>query len=76
MYQNHIRKVNRMSRLDDVIVDVAYVLDTLRAYQDIAETGCCNSCFRKNCEYMPRAGQLARYNCPLFVGSNKEEKTE
>lgn len=64
-----------MSRLDDVIVDVAYVLDTLRAYRDIAETGSCNSCFRKNCECRPAWGKTMRYNCPLFVGSNKEEKT-
>ena len=65
-----------MSRLDDVIVDVAYVLDTLRAYRDIAKTGCCNDCRRKDCEYRPQWGEMVRYNCPLFVGSNKEEKTE
>lgn len=65
-----------MSRLEDLISDISYVLDTLRAYRNIAKSGSCNSCFRKNCECRPACGEMVRYNCPLFVGSNKEEKTE
>ena len=60
-----------MSRLDDVIVDVAYVLDTLRAYRDIVQTGCCNSCRRKNCECRPAWGEMVRYNCPHYEGGTK-----
>lgn len=60
-----------MSRLDDVIVDVAYVLDTLRAYRDIAKSGSCNSCFRKNCECRPAWGEMVRYNCPHYEGGAK-----
>ena len=62
-----------MSRLDDVIVDVAYVLDTLRAYRSIVQTGCCNSCRRKDCEYRPVWGEMVRYNCPHYEGGNNGE---
>ena len=56
-----------MSRLDDMISDVAYFLDTLRAYKGISETGNCNICkLSKNCEYVPKPGQLVRYNCPFL----------
>ena len=60
-----------MSRLDDVIVDVAYVLDTLRAYRNIVQAGCCNSCRRKDCEYRPQWGDVVRYNCPHYEGGSK-----
>ena len=39
-----------MSRLDDVIADVAYILDTLMVYRNIAETGNCNICKNKDCQ--------------------------
>lgn len=55
-----------MSRLDDVIADVAYILDTLMAYRNIAETGNCNECSKKDCQWKPKPGQLARYNCPHY----------
>ena len=56
-----------MSRLDDAISNVAYILDTLMVYRNIVDSGDCNRCGRKkNCEYAPKAGQLVRYNCPFY----------
>ena len=56
-----------MNRLvDKSIADVAYILDTLMAYRDIIESGCCNDCGNKPCEYSPKPGQLVRYNCPFY----------
>ena len=55
-----------MNRLDDVIADVAYILDTLMVYRDITYTGNCNSCKNKNCQWKPELGQLVRYNCPYY----------
>ena len=56
-----------MSRLDDTISDVAYILNVLMAYRNIAQIGNCNTCKKKKeCEYAPKPGELVRYNCPLF----------
>lgn len=56
-----------MSRLDDTIETVAYILDTLMAYRQIVKTGECNSCSEsKNCKYIPELGELTRYNCPFY----------
>lgn len=64
-----------MSRLDDAISDVAYILDTLMAYRNVVESGSCNNCgTQKICPIRPEWGQLVRYNCPLYVkeGDNDE----
>jgi hypothetical protein len=63
-----------MSKLDDTINDVAYILDTLIAYRSIIESGGhCNACAIKNsCGYAPKPGQVIRYNCPLYV--ERQEK--
>lgn len=56
-----------MSRLDDTISDVSYILDTLMAYRNIVQRGNCNTCKKKKeCEYVPKPVELVRYNCPLF----------
>ena len=60
-----------MIRLDETIADVAYILDSLTAYRRIVQAGCCNSCMRKDCEYLPDPGQLVRYNCPFYERTNK-----
>lgn len=54
-----------MSRLDDAIADVAYVLDSLMALRRIYQTGReCNTCAKsKTCEHAPRAGEIVRFNC-------------
>jgi hypothetical protein len=36
-----------MSRLDDAISNVAYILDTLKAYRNIVDSGDCNRCGKK-----------------------------
>ena len=56
-----------MSRLDDTISEIAYVLDALMAYRRIVQAGDCNSCSEsKNCKYIPEWGELTRYNCPFY----------
>lgn len=60
-----------MSRLDNTIANVAYILDTLMAYRLIAETGNCNTCKSKNCQWRPKPGQLVRYNCPHYETEEK-----
>ena len=61
------REGRRMSRLDDAISDVAYILDTLMAYRNIVDSGDCNRCGKKKtCEFVPKPGQLVRYNCPFY----------
>ena len=55
-----------MSRLDDVISDVAYILDTLMVYRQLIETGCCNDCGKRSrCSWIPDPGGIVRYNCPF-----------
>lgn len=57
-----------MSRIDDVIEDVGYILDCLKTLRDIQSSGFCNVCASKNnCPYEPKLGQLARFNCPHYV---------
>ena len=62
-----------MSRLDEIIASVAYISDALMAYRNIVETGRdCNQCGAKDtCGYVPKPGQLVRYNCPLYVGEGE-----
>ncbi len=55
-----------MSRLDDTISDVSYILDALMAYRNIVQSGNCNTCDNRDCKWKPKLGQLIRYNCPHF----------
>lgn len=55
-----------MNRLDDVIASVAYILDCLMVYRNIVESGDCNICKNKDCQWKPKFGQLVRYNCPHY----------
>lgn len=64
-----------MSRLDDAIANVSYILDALITLRDIRKSGNCNVCDnKKKCTYVPKPGQLSRFNCPFFV--HKDLKTE
>ncbi len=58
-----------MSRLDDTIEEVAYILDCLQAYRRITQYGNCNSCRNKNCEWKPKWGDGVRWNCPHYEES-------
>lgn len=55
-----------MSRLDDTIDDVRYILETLVAYRRIIRQGCCNTCNNQNCEWKPKLGEDVRWNCPHY----------
>lgn len=52
--------------LDILIAQTAYTLDCLMALRNIQNSGDCNECANRGCLYKPKAGQLTRYNCPLF----------
>lgn len=63
-----------MSRLDESIGNVAYILDALMAYRSIVNSGDCNDCkVYKECQYRPDYGQLVRYNCPFYKKEMKGE---
>ena len=64
-----------MSRLDDAISNVAYILDSLMALRNIYQTGHhCNDCGNRDCGYAPKPGQQIRFNCPLWRA--KDEQTD
>lgn len=52
--------------LNKVISDIAYILDSLILLRQIQNTGDCNVCKNKECEYEPKGGQMVRYNCPFY----------
>lgn len=62
-----------MSRLDKTISDVAFILDNLILLRQIQSKGDCNACACKNrdCGYMPKPGQMVRYNCPFFKAESE-----
>lgn len=63
-----------MSRLDETIASVAYILDTLIAYRNIAESGNCNECGARNiCKHVPKLGAQVRYNCPFYEREGQNE---
>ena len=56
-----------MNRIDNIIADLAYILDSLRVLREIQAAGDCNTCAcRSECEYCPKPGQRVRYNCPFY----------
>lgn len=55
-----------MDTLNNLIAIYGYILDCLRALRDICDSGSCNDCGVKKCIYKPKAGQIARYNCPFY----------
>ena len=60
------------TRLDQEIERQAYILDCLRTLMDIYKTGDCNICAsKKKCEYVPKAGQMVRFNCPFYKAESE-----
>lgn len=56
-----------MSRLDDAIADVAYVLDSLMALRNIYQMAKdCNDCGNEDCPNKPKPGQQITFNCPIW----------
>ena len=71
--------MNDIDRLNNTISDVAYILDSLRDLKQIYQSGCCNSCTNRDCGYLPKPGQMVRYNCPFYktlFPSAAERRTE
>ena len=58
-------------RLNKTISDVAYILDSLILLRQIQQTGDCNICKNRDCGYMPKVGQMVRYNCPLYKAESE-----
>lgn len=66
-----------MARLDQEIARQAYILDCLMALRDIYKTGDCNICAsRKDCEYIPKPGQMVRYNCPFIKAESEVQDAD
>ena len=56
-----------MSKLDNAIANVAYILDSLMGLRNIYDSGSCNNCGNTICcKYKPEPGQMVRYNCPFW----------
>ena len=68
----HIGRSGTMTRLDEAIKDVAYILDVLMSYRTITESGDCNTCKNEFCNWKPKVGSLTRYNCPHYRGDKNE----
>ena len=63
-----------MSNLDKEIATVSHILDSLITLRRIQESGSCNECIiRKECKYVPQLGHMVRYNCPFYVGKDKDK---
>lgn len=58
--------MNDSDRLNNTISDMAYILDSLTNLKQIYQTGCCNNCTNRGCGYLPKPGQMVRYNCPFY----------
>lgn len=65
-----------MDRLNKAISDVAYILDSLILLRQIQQTGDCNICKNRDCGYMPKAGQMVRYNCPFYKAESEPQESE
>ena len=53
--------------LHHIADEVQYALE-VQSYDD------CNTCGKKNCEYMPKPGELVRINCPLWAVEEQENE--
>lgn len=63
-----------MSRIDDAISNVAYILDSLMALRNIYNSGSCNDCgITSGCQCKPKPGQMVRYNCPFYEKKGAEK---
>jgi hypothetical protein len=60
--------------LDKLIAQTAHTLDCLIALRNIQNSGDCNECANRGCLYRPEAGQMTRYNCPLFMKKAEAEE--
>ena len=62
-----------MDKLNKAISDVSCILDNLILLREIQQSGDCNICKNKDCGYMPKPGQMVRYNCPFYKKAKSED---
>lgn len=56
-----------MNRINKITEDLYYTVDCLKTLGEILDSGDCNDCTLKGtCEYVPKPGELVRYNCPFY----------
>ena len=61
--------------LDNLINDISYLYENLKALRSIWELNDCTKCGNKyDCEYVVKPGQPVRYNCPLFEKKLAEDE--
>ena len=63
-----------MSKLDTIIGDMAFVLDCMRTLKNILDSGDCNNCGNKECEWKPAVGEMVRHNCAHYIPFTGEEE--
>lgn len=66
-----------MSRKDmdreELIRLIISICDYARLGYSISTYDNCNNCgMKERCEYCPKAGQMVRWNCPLWTGGDAE----
>ena len=68
-----LEKSKTETEVDKVISDLYWVIDCLKAYQEITQSGCCNDCcIAKACQCKPKPGELVRYNCVFYMRKGKD----
>lgn len=62
----------------DVIEELIFERDKYKSFFDrIANLPDCNTCLKKReCEFVPRAGEHTRINCAFYVPDPREVKNE
>ena len=69
-----IRRNFLFKKASTMISDGYYVIDSLTCLKNIMESGDCNTCLKKNvCEFVPKPGELVRYNCFAYLGEERSD---
>ena len=70
---NSLKETETETKVNKVISDLYWLIDCLRAYQEITQSGCCNDCgIAKTCQCKPKLGELVRYNCVFYMRKGKD----
>ena len=69
MYQRNIMKlsVNDIERTKRYAQENRQRAAWLKTLKEIWDSGDCNNCRNRQCEWKPKLGQLVRFNCPHYV---------
>lgn len=61
----------------DTIEELSAKIEQLQCYvNNISKLPDCNTCLKKGvCEFVPRAGEYCRINCPAWLGNAPKEVT-